>query len=152
MHIVSNIALISINETLFIQLISFLIFLFLINRIMFRPLQNVMGEREEHLQDITTNIEKSEIQLTEMNEQVRAQELAAIQEANQQKKVLESDGATQANKILEESRKEIQTIKHESQQYIDGQISKAREDIKKESEKLAVIIMERVLDRRLATD
>ena len=152
MHIVSNIALISINETLIIQLISFLIFLFLINRIMFRPLQNVMGEREEHLQDITTHIEKSEIQLTEINEQVRAQELAAIQEANQQKKVLESDGATQANKILEESRKEIQTIKHESQQYIDGQISKAREDIKKESEKLAVIIMERVLDRRLAND
>jgi len=152
MHIVSNIALISINETLIIQLISFLIFLFLINRIMFRPLQNVMGEREEHLQDITTNIEKSEIQLTEINEQVRAQELAAIQEANQQKKVLEADGTAQANKILEESRKEIQTIKHESQQYIDGQISKAREEIKKESEKLAVIIMERVLDRRLAND
>lgn len=152
MHIVSNIALISINETLIIQLISFLIFLFLINRIMFRPLQNVMGEREEHLQDITTHIEKSEIQLTEINEQVRAQELAAIQEANQQKKVLEADGTAQANKILEESRKEIQTIKHESQQYIDGQISKAREEIKKESEKLAVIIMERVLDRRLAND
>ena len=152
MHIVSNIALISINETLIIQLISFLIFLFLINRIMFRPLQNVMGEREEHLQDITTHIEKSEIQLTEINEQVRAQELAAIQEANQQKKVLETDGTAQANEIMEESRKEIQTIKHESQQYIDGQISKAREEIKKESEKLAVIIMERVLDRRLAND
>lgn len=152
MHIVSNIALISINETLFIQLISFLIFLFLINRIMFRPLQNVMGEREEHLQDITTHIEKSEIQLTEINEQVRAQELAAIQEANQQKKVLEADGTAQANKILDESRKEIQTIKLESQQYIDSQISKAREEIKKESEKLAVIIMEQVLDRRLAND
>lgn len=152
MHIVSNIALISINETLIIQLISFLIFLFLINRIMFRPLSNVMGEREEHLQDITTNIEKSEIQLTEINEQVRARELAAIQEANQQKKMLESDGTAQANKILEESRKEISAIKHESQLYIDGQISKAREEIKKESEKLAVIIMEQVLDRRLAND
>ena len=49
MHIVSNIALISINETLIIQLVSFLIFLFLINRIMFRPLSHVMVERENHL-------------------------------------------------------------------------------------------------------
>ena len=39
MQIISNIALISINETLVVQLISFLIFLFIINRIMFRPLR-----------------------------------------------------------------------------------------------------------------
>lgn len=152
MHIVSNIALISINETLFIQLISFLIFLFLINRIMFRPLSNVMVEREEHLNDITATIEKSEIELTEINEQVRNQELTAIQEANQQKKELEKDGTLAAKEILEESRKEIHTIKQESQQYIDSQISRAREEIKKESEKLAVVIMERVLDRRLVNE
>ena len=45
MQIISNIALISINETLIVQLISFLIFLFVINRIMFRPLRKTVGPR-----------------------------------------------------------------------------------------------------------
>ena len=34
MEIVSNIALISINETLVVQLVSFLLFVFIINRVM----------------------------------------------------------------------------------------------------------------------
>ncbi len=150
MQVVSTIGLITINETVFIELISFLIFLFLINRIMFRPLRDVMGEREAHIENITSGIEKSKNQLTEMNEQVRAQELTAIKEANQHKKNLEEDGVIQANNVLDESRKEIQAIKLESQQFINSQISKAREEIKNESQKLSVLIMEKVLDRRLA--
>lgn len=150
MQVVSTIGLITINETVFIELISFLIFLFLINRIMFRPLRDVMGEREAHIESITSGIEKSKNQLTEMNEQVRAQELKAIKEANQHKKNLEEDGVIQANDVLDESRKEIQAIKLESQQFINSQISKARVEIKNESQKLAVLIMEKVLDRRLA--
>ncbi|OQY06422.1 MAG: hypothetical protein B6I22_05580 [Desulfobacteraceae bacterium 4572_123] len=56
MQIISNIALISINETLFIQLISFLIFLFIINRIMFRPLRRIIIERENHIEKINLDI------------------------------------------------------------------------------------------------
>ena len=52
MEIVSNIALISINATMFHQLIAFLVFLFIINRIMFRPLRSVMGERESFMEKI----------------------------------------------------------------------------------------------------
>lgn len=150
MQVVSTIGLITINETVVIVLISFLIFLFLINRIMFRPLRDVMGEREAHIESITNGIEKSKNQLTEMNEQVRAHELSAIKEANQHKKNLEEDGLIQANSVLDESRKEILAIKLESQKFIDSQISKARTEIKNESQKLAVLIMEKVLDRRLA--
>ncbi len=150
MQVVSTIGLITINETVIIELISFLIFLFLINRIMFRPLRDVMGEREAHIESITSGIEKSKNQLTEMNVQVRAQELTAIKEANQHKKNLEEDGVIQAKNVLDESRKEIQAIKLESQQFINSQISKARVEIKNESQKLAVLIMEKVLDRRLA--
>ena len=149
MQVVNTIGLITINETVIIELISFLIFLFLINRIMFRPLRDVMGEREAHIDDITSGIEKSKNQLTQMDEQVRAQELTAIKEANQHKKNLEEDGNIEANSVLEEARKEIQAIKQESQQLINSQISKAREEVKNESQKLAVLIMEKVLDRRL---
>jgi len=149
MQIISTIGLITINETVFIEMLSFLLFLFVINRIMFRPLSQVMNEREDHINDISGSIEQSKNQLKEMDEQVRAQELAAIKEANQHRESLEEDGTQQANGILDAARKDIQAIKMESQQFINNQISKARVEIKKESEKLALLIMEKVLDRRL---
>lgn len=150
MQIISTIGLITINETIIIVLISFLIFLFMINRIMFRPLKQVMTEREEHINAITGGIEQSKIALKEMDEKVRAQELAAIKEANQHKKGLEADGTEQANSIMAKARADISAIKQESQQFINSQISKARVEIKNEAEKLATVIMEKVLDRRLA--
>jgi len=150
MQIISTIGLITINETVFIELISFLIFLFIINRIMFRPLQAVMTERENHISELSGSINQSKNQLTEMDEQVRTQELAAIKEAHHHKKGLEDDATQQAKSFLEASRKEMLAIKQESQEVINRQILKARAEIRNESEKLAVLIMEKVLDRRLA--
>ena len=49
MEIISNIALITINETLIAQLLAFLIFMFVINRLMFKPLQGVMTERQGYI-------------------------------------------------------------------------------------------------------
>lgn len=150
MQIISTIGLITINETIVIQLVSFLIFLFLINRIMFRPLKAVIAEREAHIAEIASGITASKDQLAGMEEQVRAQELAALKEANQHRQALEAEGTEQAKSILAASREEILAIKKESQELINRQIAAAREDIKIESEKLAVTIMEKVLDRRLA--
>ncbi|MDA3897254.1 MAG: ATP synthase F0 subunit B [Desulfobacteraceae bacterium] len=150
MHIISNIALITINETLFIQLISFLIFLFLINRIMFKPLQETIQQREEHINGIASGIESSKNQLLEMEKNLKIHEAATIKEASKHKNGLEEDGTRLAKEILDESRKEILGIKQESQQSIDSQISRARTEIKNESVKLAELIMEKVLDRRLA--
>jgi len=150
MHIISNIALITINETLFIQLISFLIFLFLINRIMFKPLQRTIQQREEHINGIASDIESSKTQLLEMNSNLKIHESAAIKEASDHKNKLEEDGTNFAKEILDESRKEILSIKEKNRQYIEGQISAAKKEIKEESEKLAVHIIEKVLDRRLA--
>ena len=59
MEIISNTALISINETLIIQVLSFLIFLFIINRLMFRPLHKTIGDRERHFEDISREIDKT---------------------------------------------------------------------------------------------
>jgi len=150
MHIISNIALITINETAFIQLISFLIFLFLINRIMFKPLQETIQQREEHIDGIASGIESSKNQLLEMENNLKIHEAATIKEASKHKNKLEEDGTRLAKEILDESRKEILGIKQESQQSIESQISKARTEIKNESVQLAVLIMEKVLDRRLA--
>jgi len=152
MEIVSKIAMVSINETLIIELISFLIFLFLINRIMFRPLRAVMQERDEHISGLGQDIQNAKQRIEDLNEQLDEQEKAAIDEANRYRMDLENEGAKQAASILDDSRKEINAIRSENQEFVDQQIAEARKTLKTEAERLATEMMEKILERRLVRE
>ena len=148
MQIISNVALISINETLIIQVISFLIFLFIINRIMFRPLRKVMNERETYIEDVQKDIVVAENQFEDLTHQIQAQENTVRDEAFKQKEQLEASGSQQASEIMASTRKEMNALRAESQKEVNAQISAARKHVQKESEVLAKHIIETVLYRR----
>ena len=149
MQIISNVALISINETLILQVISFLIFLFIINRIMFRPLRKVMNERETYIENVQKDIVEAEKQFEGLTNQTQAQEKAVRNEAFKQKDQLEASGGKQAAEIIAATREEINALRAEAQKEVDAQISAARKHVQKESEDLAKHIMETVLYRSL---
>ncbi|MBW2449151.1 MAG: hypothetical protein JRE92_01830 [Deltaproteobacteria bacterium] len=150
MHIISNIALISINETLFVQLLSFLIFMFIINRLMFRPLQNVMSERVDYMDKIKMDTVDAVKELENLTEKLKAQESDVRKEAMRLQRKLEESGSKKGAEILASARKEIETLKEKADMEVNLQISEARKHIQEESEALAVNIMEKLLDRRLA--
>ncbi len=152
MEIVSKISMVSINETLVIELISFLIFLFLINRIMFRPLKGAMQERTEHIETLSQEIETAKQTIDGLNQQLDIQEKQAIDEANRQRQELENDGEQQAKSVMEESKKEISTLKSENHRFVEAQITEARKSLQTEAERLATEIMEKILDRRLVRE
>jgi F-type H+-transporting ATPase subunit b len=147
MEIISNVALISINETLIFQVISFLIFLFIINRIMFRPLRKVMSERETYIENVQQDIVSAEIQFEDLTNQIQAQENAVRDEAFKQKDRLEASGSQQAAEIMSSTREEINALRAEAQKEVDARISAARKHVQKESEDLAKHIIETVLYR-----
>jgi len=150
MHIAHNVALISINATLVFQLISFLIFLFIINRLMLRPLRSAMGERENHINKIQQDIVDNENEFENLTNQLQQQESTVRTEVFQFQQELEAAGKQQAAETLDSTRKEIETLWDKAHKEIDAQISEARKDVARESEALAISIIEKVLDRRLA--
>jgi F-type H+-transporting ATPase subunit b len=150
MHIISNIALITINETLFVQLLSFLIFLFIINRIMFRPLQNVMNERVSYMDKIKVDTVDAIQKLEDLTKKLKVQESEVRAQAFELKNELEESGSAKSAEIFASTRHEIEAIKEKTETEINVQISEARKHIQKESEALAIDIMEKLLDRRLA--
>ena len=151
MQIVSTIALISINETLVVQLISFLIFLFIINRVMFRPLRHTMQEREDYIDGIRVDILAAEKKLEKTMQQVQDED-AAVRKAGQMMTAeLEKQGNEEAGEIITGSRKEIAQIGNNTRQEIDVQIAEARKSIVAEADKLSLNVMEKVLGRRLVS-
>ena len=149
MQIIDTVALISINETLIFQVISFLIFLFIMNRIMFRPLRRIMAERETYIENVQKDIIDAQNQFEDLACQIQKQEKAVRDEAFEQQAKLEAAGNQQAAKILTSVHKEINASKEQARKNIDGQISAARKQIQKEAENLAKSIIETVLHRSL---
>jgi F-type H+-transporting ATPase subunit b len=132
---------------LIFQVISFLVFLFIINRIMFRPLRKVMNERETHIENVQKDISAAENRFADLSHQVKAQEKSARNEAFKQREQLEAAGSRQAGEIISSARQEIDALRAEAQKEVDTRISEARKHIQKESENLAQAIIETVLHR-----
>ena len=148
MQIISNIALVSINETVFVQLISFLIFLFIINRVMFRPLRETMLKRDHHVNRIQDNITDQENQLQTLKNKISERESSVRSEALEMKKKLEDSGNQEAATILSTTRQEIAILRKKSAQDVENKVLEARKSLEQESEGLVSNVMEKVLDRR----
>ena len=152
MEIISNTALISINETLVVQVVSFLIFLFVMNRLMFRPLRKTMGKRSKYVSDLDQEIDAAERDILRYSKEIDKRRAAAHAEAHGVTAELEEKGTVEAHEIIDAAVKEISEIKQQTKTRIDAQISEARELLEKESESFSVQIMEKVLDRRLSNE
>lgn len=151
MQIVSNVALISINETMVVQLISFLIFLFVINRVMFRPLRKSMQEREHYIEGIRMDIQEAERKLEKTMQQVQDEDAAVRKAGLQMTAELEKQGNEEAGSIIAGSRQEIAQLGNKARQEIDAKIGEARKTIVAEADKLSLNVMEKVLGRRLVS-
>lgn len=150
MEIVSNIALISINETLIAQLISFLIFLYIINRVMFKPLQSVIGERTDHIDKMHKEVVEAEQELENVKQMLAENEAAVKKEAFAIKEDFESAGDMKAAEIFKEAKQQIEAMKEIARADVAAQLNEAKKSIQKESEILVQQIIEKILERRLA--
>jgi len=151
MQIISNIALISINETLVVQLISFLIFLYIINRIMIRPLRATMEERDNHIQMVREDILDSKKKLDEIVEESNQEEKEIRQAALQIVAEMESLGNHEAQDIMSVAKGEIAVVKKQTQAEIERLLAEAMTSVQKEAEVLSVSIMEKILDRKVSS-
>ena len=151
MEIISNIALITINATLFHQLVAFLIFLFIINRIMFRPLRSVMAERDDIIEKIKLDTTNAGETIDRLNKDLKERESEVRKEAFKVQHELEEKGKQESAEIMKSTLQEIEVLKDKNEATVNAQIMEAKKDLQKESEELALNIMEKLLDRRLVS-
>jgi F-type H+-transporting ATPase subunit b len=142
--------MISINETLIIQLISFLIFLYIINRIMIQPLRSIAQEREAHIQKIELDTVAAEKKVEQVVKQIKKQETKALDTAHEIREKIEESGKLEADEIIHDTLREVENLSKENRRHVSAMVEDARKSVQKEAETLAVGMMEKLLDRRLS--
>jgi F-type H+-transporting ATPase subunit b len=151
MEIVTQTELVSINATMVVQVLSFLIFLFLIQRIMFRPLLNTMNARSADLKRLQKEIKTKETQLAEISSKMQKEAAALKFEAFSEAEKMETAGKQEARSILEQTREEIADQQRQAGDDVRKRIEAVQQELGKEAEALSAAIIAKVLERRSPT-
>lgn len=147
MEIVENVALISINATLVVQLVSFLLFMTLLNRIMIRPLRKIMAEREQYLEKVQQEIHAAHEGYVQIGQKIQDQESEARKAAFTIREEMERKAQRSASDTIAQTKSEIESLRSESQRQADEKIAAARQQIEREADMLADRMIDVLLDR-----
>lgn len=142
--------MISINATLFVQVIHFLVLVLVLHLILFRPILRLMGDRVNHVDKIGKDTLDLELKTKQLADDRVLLEKNARKEASQQRSSFEKEGHETAEQILKDTREEISAIRDDVKQNVKRQIEEARKSLQHEATLLADELTEKVVGRRIS--
>ncbi len=142
--------MISINVTLIVQLINFLILLFILNAILYKPIMAKIRERDGQ-------IESDRAQARDLAQEVADQErrheeelAKARQTAAAEKEARLAEAKAKESERLDQARAEAGRIVEEMKATIQAETASARETLKSEMAPLAHSIATKILGRSVS--
>jgi len=140
---------VSLDYSLGIQIINFILLIFILNVLLYKPLLGMIDKRKRHLEESETEIrrlqETVEQKMAAYEEKLRQAKAAAAE----QKNGIISEGAEEAKAVIEAVRAEIPGLMEQFQVRMEKEIGEARKTLADQSQKLSVEIAEKVLGRSL---
>ena len=141
--------MISVNATLFIQIIHFLLLVFILNRLMFRPIMKLIDERDKHIEDSKKQMANIEIETNELVDRCVSMEKDARKDAGEESSKLKKEAVAMAERVFTDTREEINAIKEKVSQEVNEKIKTAKQSLQNEAVVLADTITEKVVGRRI---
>jgi len=142
--------MISINATLIIQVINFLILVFILNRLLFKPTLKLIEDRTEFFQSTKEEINQLEKETQELKDKYQSIQNDARREAARERDQMKSMSAKEIEEFLNASRNEASKIKTEAEKKAEMELSQAKSSVSGEAGMLADVIVQAVIGRRAA--
>ena len=142
--------MISINATLFVQIIHFLVLVLILHLILFRPILKLMSERINYVDKIEKETEDIESNITQLASDRVILEKNTRKEAGEKRSSFQKEGNKLSEKSFQDTREEIAAIRDDVDRDIAKQIEEARKSLQREATLLADELTEKVVDRRIS--
>jgi len=134
------------------QAIGFLVLLFILKKIAWKPLLSLLDERREKISSEFRNIEQTKSELSRLEQDYKAR-LAEI-EAQARQKIQEAiaEGQRIAVEVQEKAREEGKNILNKAKDNIELEIAKARVELRNQVASLAIRAAEKVIKEELTEE
>ncbi len=142
--------MISVDWTLGLQFLNFIILLIILNKLLYRPLKRIIGERNETItgshakaKDLEADIDEK---MQSYQQQLNDAKVTANEERNKLKKVANEEEATILSEAHGKATIRLQAIKTQ----VANEAGDASKTLKSEAKSLAGQITTKILGRELA--
>jgi F-type H+-transporting ATPase subunit b len=140
---------VSLDYSLGIQIVNFIILIFILNRLLYKPLLGMIDKRKQQLAESAAEIkrlqETVEQKMTAYEEKLRQAKTIAIEQKNE----IIRQGAEEAKGVIDAVRAEIPDRMEQFHVRMEKEIDAAKRTLAGQSRRLSVEIAEKVLGRSL---
>jgi F-type H+-transporting ATPase subunit b len=141
--------MVEINLTIVVQVIQFLILVFILNRLLFKPIGQVLAERQQKItswEEKTQNLqETARLNLEKYENQLTEERLKARESQEQLTKELKEKEDENIKAVSEKAA----LIVAETQQALEQERERLRVELRQQAKELSQILAEKVLGREL---
>jgi F-type H+-transporting ATPase subunit b len=142
--------MIDIDWTLYAQIINFLLLVFLLNVVMFRPIRNALKARQAKLLAQETEINVLTDKGRSLEDEIK-EELAAARRAGAgAREVLKQEGAQAEATLLEEVKRQAELEWATVEKKIKADMAKARASLQTQAQSFAQLLATKILGRELS--
>jgi len=140
---------VSLDYSLGIQIVNFLLLIFILNLLLYKPILGMIDRRKRQLEESEGEIkrlqESVEQKMAVYEEKLRQAKAAAVEQKNE----IIGQGAEEAKTVIAVVRAELPVIMEHFHVQMAGEIAAARGILTDRSQKLSIEIAEKVLGRSL---
>jgi F-type H+-transporting ATPase subunit b len=141
--------MVEINLTIVVQVIQFLILVFILNRLLFKPIGQVLAERQQKItswEEKTQNLqETARLNLEKYENQLIEERLKARESQEQLTKELKEKEDENIKAVSEKAA----LIVAQTQQALEQERERLRVELRQQAKELSQILAEKVLGREL---
>ncbi|MCX7982563.1 MAG: ATP synthase F0 subunit B [Syntrophales bacterium] len=141
--------MISIDKTLFLQMVNFIILMIVLNYVLYRPLLGIIEKRKKILESSAEEVNRLNKTIEERQREYEEKLRAAKQEALEMKTQLLKEANDEAKAMIDEKRNRIPALMAEVQERVAREMEAARKVLQSQSRELSREIAEKVLGRSL---
>ncbi len=141
--------MISLNATIFVQVILFLVLLFILNKKLIQPLHQVILERQAFIKQKTKELEALEEQLKSLEQQYEERLQQASRDALAIKEKYRQEGVAIARETMADVQETISKLRLKVKAEVEEELKRAREQLHEIAEALSYDFTEKVLGRRV---
>jgi F-type H+-transporting ATPase subunit b len=142
--------MIDIDWTLYAQIINFLLLVFLLNVVLFRPIRNALKDRQAKLLAQETEINVLTDKGRSLEDEIK-EELAAARRAGAgARETLKQEGAQAEATLLEEVKRQAELEWATVEKKIKADMAKARKSLQTQAQSFAQLLATKILGRELS--
>jgi F-type H+-transporting ATPase subunit b len=142
--------MIDLDWTLLAQIVNFLVLVFLLNIVLYRPIRNSLKERQARLAAHEAEISGLTDKGAGIGEEIKESLAAAKRQGLNQKEAMRQEGAQAEASLLEAVKKEVDARWAKVEKKIKDDMAKARKSLKAEAQSFAQALAAKILGRELS--